>query len=842
MKVSLNWVKQFTPVKLPVERLVEKIGVQLGAVEEVIDVGQRYKGIVVGKVVECKKHPNADKLSVCLVDDGRAAKGVKRNKQGLIEVVCGAPNVAAGQLIAYIPPGVVVPSSADKDPLKLESREIRGVTSHGMIASGHELALSDDHSGILVLAHEEQQATSNKQQAKPALKPGSPLAKVLGLDDVVIDIENKMFTHRPDLFGMLGVAREIAGIQGQPFKGPSWYKQDPALPKPTGRLKLVVKNSQPKLVPRFSAVAMRDVKVGPSPLWLQVRLSVLGVRPINNIVDITNYLMLLGAQPLHAYDYDKLKTGTLGTALAKGGESLKIIGGKTLKLAAGSLVITDGRRPIGLAGVMGGADTEVDAATRNIVIESANFDMTAVRKSAMTYGLFTDAATRFTKNPSPRQTVTALAEAVKAVQEMADGRLASPLVDSYAPTAKRPAAALQVSPDFINQRLGLALTPKKIRQLLENVEFKVAAVSGGRLLVAAPFWRTDIEIPEDIVEEVGRLYGYDHLPLELPRRDLAPAPKDPLLELKNQLREALAAAGANELLTYSFVDGRLLAAAGQDAKQAFHIRNALSPELQYYRLSLTPSLLEKVHPSIKQGFEEFVLFEIGKVHGKSQIDKDGLPIEFERLALVAASRQPRAGAPFYWARTYAAELIGALHQSVDFKPLSSFDISRHQMARQMVAPFAADRSAWLYVDGKLGGIVGEYRPEVGASLKLPAYSAGFEMFLSPLDPSKLADYQPLNRFPSLDQDLTLKVPVNLSYSEITAHLSDSLADQASRHGYRAELTPLDIFQKAGDKNHKQLTWRIVLAHPERTLTTAEANKLLDYLASQTRRQLGATRV
>ncbi|HET7827644.1 MAG TPA: phenylalanine--tRNA ligase subunit beta, partial [Candidatus Saccharimonadales bacterium] len=356
---------------------------------------------------ECTKHPNADKLSLCLVDDGGVNKQVKRAADGLIQVVCGAPNVKAGLLAAWIPPGATVPSTYDKEPFVIEARPIRNKTSYGMLASAKELDIGDDHSGIVEIDKD--------------TKPGDSFAELYQMDDCIIDIENKMFTHRPDLFGMLGIAREIAGIQNRAFKSPAWYQETASLPT-DGRknvLKLTVKNDVPKLVPRFCAVAVKDVKVETSPLWLRASLSRLGVKAINNIVDLTNFYMLLTAQSLHAYDYDKVKTGVLGARLSKKGEKLALLNGKTITLNGGAVVITDGQKPIGLGGVMGGADTEVDEHTKNIILESASFDMNQTRRTAMEYGLFTDAATRFTKNQSPRQTMAVLGKAVEDIKQLA---------------------------------------------------------------------------------------------------------------------------------------------------------------------------------------------------------------------------------------------------------------------------------------------------------------------------------------------------------------------------------------------------------------------------------------
>jgi len=825
MKVSLNWLRYLNdkyhvsadPAPDGIDKLVERIGLQLGAVEEVLNLGQRYKGVLVAKVISAEKHPNADKLKICIIDAGH---------ENTSQVVCGAPNVKAGQLVAWIPPGATVPSTYDKDPFVLEAREIRGEMSNGMIASAKELGLGDDHEGILVID-------------EPA-KPGQAFAEVYRLDDYIIDIENKMFTHRPDLFGMLGIAREVAGIQQHNFKSPDWYSEHISL-RNDGRsngLELSVNNDVHKLVPRFCALAIKDVKVGRSPVWLQVRLSLAGIRPINNIVDITNFFMLETGQPLHAYDYDKVKTSTLGVRLSKKGEKLRLLGGNEITLDAGAVVITDGKKPIGLGGVMGGADTEVDEKTKNIILECANFDMNKTRKTAMTYGLFTDAATRFTKNQSPRQNKAVIVKAADDVMKLAGGRVASQLVDDK--HFNESDVVVKTDADFINSRLGTKLAIREILDLLSNVEF-VCKVAGDKISVTAPFWRTDIQIPEDIVEEIGRLYGYDKLPAALPLRDLAPAPRDQLLGFKSRLRTILARAGANEVLTYSFVHSDLLKKAGQDPKGSYHIRNAVSPDLQHYRLSLTPSLLEKVHPNIRAGFVDFALFEMGKGHNQKMKDNSGLPVEFEMLSLVVASRDKSAkanGAPYFQARRLLDYLAAELGIDLEYRPIPD------EEPYPVVKPFEHSRSAQVWAEKIPLGMVGEYKQAVTKNLKLPAYCAGFEIGISQLLEAAPVhkDYRPLNRYPELEQDFCLRSASALSYKELAGFMAENLSRLTKNSGYNFEIEPLDIYRKDGGGSKKQTTWRIILWHPERTLTTEETNNLLDELAAKAKKELKAERI
>ena len=845
MKVPLNAVEQYVGFELPAfDELVQKIGAQLGAVDEVIDLSEQYSGIMVVKVVSCEPHPDADKLNVCLVDDGGNAQGIDRDDKGLVPVVCGAPNVHEGMLAAWLPPGSTVPSTVSKQPFVLEARELRGVVSNGMLASPKELGLGDNHQGILEIDRDAQ--------------PGDDFAKLYKLDGHIIDIENKMFTHRPDCFGVLGVAREIAGILHQPFKSPDWYVPGPPpVSRPSGAgtengeaLELAVKNELPELVPRFTAVTMSGIAVRPSPVWLQVALTKFDQKPVNNIVDLTNFYMLVSGQPLHAYDYDKVKALSNGEAALvirnpKPSEKIKLLNGKEIEPRPEAIMIATDQQLIGIGGVMGGSDTEVGADTKNIILECASFDMYSIRRTSMAHGLFTDAVTRFTKGQSPLQNLAVIAKIVDEIRRFADGRVAGPLIDdNHLDAAVQDRQSLyppvKVMASFINDRLGLQLPADEMKKLLENVEFTVEA-NGDDLTVTAPFWRTDIELREDVVEEIGRLYGYDHLPLELPKRDLTPAPRDPLLQLKAQVRATLAKAGANEVLTYSFVHGNLLDKVGQDKQQAFQLSNALSPDLQYYRLSLMPSLLDKIHPNIKAGYDQFALFELGKAHVQSEPDPfdPAVPKEVNALGLVfaagdKAAQRDYAGAAFYEARKYLTDLLIEFHAQglVKLESLDGADLYKNPWLEELTKPFEPARAAVLRDDkGLVWGVVGEFKALVRASLKLPTFSAGFELdpllFLQNQDAT---NYAPLPRFPKVTQDITLKVAADVPYQDVF-DCAWAEAQKAQPENCFAQLSPIDIYQPEDDAAHKNVTLRLSIASYDRTLTDTEVTKLLDAVSA-----------
>ena len=835
MKVSLNWVKKFTNVNLSIEELVQKIGSQLGAIEEVIDLGSRYQGIVVAKVVSCKKHADADKLHVCLIDDGGVTKNVERDKLGYVQVVCGAPNVREGLLVAWLPPGSTVPETFENEPFVLESRKLRGIVSNGMLASAKELAIGDGHEGILEIDID--------------AKVGQAFADAYDLNDFIIDIENKMFTHRPDLFGQLGVAREIAGICDNEFVSPSWYFKPIKIDVKQPSMPISVINECPELVKRFMAVSMSEITVKPSPIIFQSYLSRVGIRPINNIVDITNYVMMLTSQPLHAYDYDKVKslsdeTPTLIVRQSIKGEKLNILGGKEVEFSEPAVVIASHKSLIGIGGVIGGADTEVDENTKSIILECANFDMYDIRRTSMRYGIFTDAVTRFNKGQSPLQNSQIISIAISMINDMSGGKVTSQIIDdNHVPVLSQQRNSLypdiDVNEEFINSRLGLDFTNEKITELLKNVEFDV---KGEKLIsIKAPYWRTDIEQPEDIVEEIGRLYGFDNLPIELPKRLINPAKNNKNILLKHDIRTILANYGANEFLTYSFVHGNLLEKVGQDKTHAYELSNAISPSLQYFRLSLTPSLLDKVHANHKAGYSEFAVFEIGKGHNiLSKLDADGVPSEYNLLALVFSSNNKldkKNGAAYFKARSYLdnlAKKIGILIR---------YEIIKEEQNEQIFKPFDINRSAFVIAgDNQVVGIIGEYKRSVIQKLKLPINSAGFEINLDKLWGSfgSNLNYRPLPKFPKVEQDISLKVASNITYYELFECIKTAL-DSKKPTGSVVNLFPLDIYQSE-DCEYKHMTWRLQICSYVDTLKNEYVNDLLDEIADRALQKFKAVRL
>lgn len=703
--------------------------------------------------------------------------------------------------------------------------------SHGMLASAKELVFGDDHSGIVEIDVEAQ--------------PGALLADAYELDDYLLDIENKSLTHRPDCFGLIGFAREVAAIQGKDFTSPKWFT---ALEPVLGELAESQSVKTPTvhiegrdIAARYQVVVMTGVDSRrQSPLLIKSYLARSGMRPISAVVDITNYLMLVTGQPLHAFDYDKFVAQSSTDApdvtvrTGRQGETLELLDGRTITLSEDDIVIAAGATPVALAGAMGGSTTEVDESTANVMIESATFDLYRLRNTQMRHGIFSEAITRFTKGQPAAQTAPVLASCVRMMADMAGAQRASELIDVY-PLIHRP-AVIELPVEKVNQVLGTDTSIKTATDILARVEIGIDVDPPDTIKATPPAWREDLRIPEDLIEEIGRINGYDTIVPTLPGRTLRATDIQAIDKFIFGLRRQLARAGANELLTYSFVSERLLRVANQQPEQAFRITNALSQDLQYYRLSLTPSLLEKVHGNVKAGYSTFALYEINKTHNKLHTDLDPPP-EFSMLALTlvdASKKQAEKGSPLFGARRYLDHIASSLGLAFVYQPITT------ELDVPAAKPFDYSRSA-LVVDkitGKMLGIVGEYKQAVQRSLKLPAYSAGFEIGIKELFdvmPNRPA-YQPLSRYQGTERDMSFRVTNEVTYQSLV----DSIDSQLSLIDHlQTTLRPVSAYQPSDQPGYKHITISISLIGTRRTLTAEEANRIVATIAHVAKQKIGA---
>ena len=776
MRISLNWLKKYVNIKVSDEELVRLIGARLVEVEGVINETHKYDNIYVVRVVKAERIPDTH-LTLCMIDAGKVEIPKVETTDGLIQVLCGAPNVREGMLAAWIAPGAIVPASVNEVvPFVIGKRKmLNKYISNGMLAGADELDFSDKHDSIVEIDPE-------------MAKPGDLLADVFELKDLILDIENKSVTHRPDCFGLIGFAREVAGILGEKFEY-NFAKEAAEIPRKVHTEICSVNIVDPDICPRYSAIIMEkhgELKAK-YLTWMDTILSKSGMKPISPIVDVTNYLMLLTGQPLHAFDYDKfVKVGKsekpkIIVRLAKQGEKLVLLDEKPVELNESDIVITSNNVPVALAGAMGGESTMIDESTRNIIIESATFSLYNLRKTQMAHGIFSEAIKRFTKGQPAVQTMTVAGECAKM---LSGGFKVTGVADNYPKPQKQD--VVNVTVEEINGLLGTTYSKDLIVKTLKNVNFEVM-VKSNNLKVVAPKWRTDIHIKEDIVEEVGRLLGYDNILPVLPLHGTAS--KNEMLELKRKIRNMLSKYGANEVLTYSFVSERLLKKAKQDTKNSYKIVNSISPDLQYVRQSIVPSLLDKAYVNEKLPVDQFAIFEMNQVYRKDLgFNDEKVPIEKNSLGFVVAERKGE-GTAYYKAKKYVAKLL------TEFGIKAEYSLIRSKASE--VLPFEPKRTAEILIDGEYLGVVGEFKNSVRSDFKLAPYVAGFEIDLD-LILQKRIRRQKIDLDKKISEDLTIKT--NKSYAEALKEV------QAKYPG--AEILPGSIYRAKGQKT-RNLTFHIV---------------------------------
>jgi phenylalanyl-tRNA synthetase beta chain len=826
------------------------------------------------KVIEASRIEGSDHLSLTKIDDGGINKTVERDDNGLIQVVCGAPNDRADQLVTWLPPESVVPNTYGKpEPFILGTRQLCGYVSNGMIASARELDLYDEHEGILeidgkldirkipapsdtlspsinhfsVVDDPTGSPSPEKMSFELALassegcevlrksssvKPGTSFASVYELDDYLLDIENKSLTHRPDCFGIIGFAREVAAISGKVFQTPDWLMDlSPDFSKfESNDVELTVAIDKLDLSPRYQAIVMAGADSNKkSPIQIQTYLSRVGVRPINAVVDVTNYLMMLTGQPLHAFDYDKLVAVGLGKAdihvrSGRNDEELELLDGRKIILTPDDIVIAAGETAIGLAGAMGGASTAIDDNTKNIIIECASFNLYNLRATQMRHGIFSEAITRFTKGQPAELTAPVLFDAIRLMNDWVGAKCVSNLADVY--PNKSDQIKIEFQAEIVNNVLGTVYDDKAIENTLMNAEFDINQTEPDAITATVPYWRSDIHIVEDIVEEIGRLNGYDNIKLTLPKRNFTAVMPSDFDSFRHHVRELLVRAGANEVLSYSFIHGNIIEKSGQDVSNSYRIINSISPELQYYRQSLTPSLLDLIHLNIKSGYDKFGLFEINKTHSKTDgLNDDNVPIESEMAALTVASSSKISGAPYYQAKRIFDYLCQTLGISLTYQPIEKdFD-------NPMVGPFEYRRSAKVIdkQSGSLIGIVGEYKKSVVKGFKLPDYCAGFEIdskVLFELVQKISSSYTVSSRYPSSERDICFQINSDVEYDQIINSIENALQSEK----LESFVAPIDIYQPI-DGETKNITVRIKLTAYDHTLTSDEVTAVINSVSN-----------
>ena len=815
MIISVNWLKKFVPNLPEIGELSKLIGARLVEIEGVENLGEKYEDVIIAKVISAEKVENSDHLNLCKIDDGGARKDIERDENGFVQVVCGAPNVRAGIFVAWLPPESIVPETFGGENFKLGARKLMGNMSNGMIASLRELGLGDEHDGILEVSPE---VFENGIQA------GDSFAEKFELNDFLLEVENKSLTHRPDCFGIVGFAREVAGILGEEFIEPEFIKGLNFEGVEDRKIDIEIQN--PKICERYTAAIFDVSNILKNPNLTIEKTYILrsGMRPIDEITDLANKIMFETAQPLHTFDLEKLEklNGSSDIKIvvrnAFEGEELELLDGKKIKMNEKDIVIAtgeSGKNAIALAGAMGGISTAIDENTSKILVESATFNLYNLRNTQMRHGIFSEAITRFTKGIPQmlsRKVLDLFAEDILAM----GGKSLSLVADSD--NNYREQLKISVSNDEINQVLGTNFSNDQIHRTLENVGILTENENSETFLI--PFWRNDLHIKEDLIEEVGRLNGYDNIALQLPTRTFKAVKKAKIDLLQSEIREILTAGGANEILTYSFIHGDLLEKVDQDSQNSYKIVNSISPDLQYYRQTLTPSLLSKVSQNIRAGFGEFAIFEMNKITEKSLgLNEENVPIEQKKLAFVYVNNKGENA--FYQAKNYVDFLCKKLGVEVEF---SKFNLEKSSLSTE----FESKRSAVIEIqnNGKkiTLGVIGEFKKSVQKSLKLPEATSGFELDLNILLENLAGSnvkIKNFSKFQSVERDISINVDEKRLISElfkIFANISVKFEN------VEIEVLPIDIF-KNSDRT-KNISIRFKITPFEKTLTGEEIHEIV----------------
>ncbi|MDO8626727.1 MAG: phenylalanine--tRNA ligase subunit beta [Candidatus Magasanikbacteria bacterium] len=828
MLISFNWLKQFVdlPDSVTAEEVAEKLKQSTVEVEKVERQGRSLDKIIIGKIIECARHPNADKLKICEVDVG--AK---------LSIVCGGSNVAPGQWVAVAPIGASVVWHGQGEPVVLEKAIIRGVESQGMICAAEEIGLGSmfpkkDDKEILDVG------TSVGNAYMRSLQPGTPLSNVLGLNDSILEIDNKSLSNRPDLWGHYGLAREVAALYNRDIKE---YKTAVIQEGKDVKIKLNVESEI--FCPKIMFVAVSGIKVGPSPEWLQRKLLAVGQKPINNIVDITNLLMFELGKPLHAFDARSLEflpAGRQGNKnsleinvrFAKDGEELVLLDGTKIKLSPEYGVIANHDRALSLAGIMGGEGSGINNDTTTIVFETAIFDAASIRKTSTRLGVRSDSSARFEKSLDPNLCEVSLARAVALTLELCPGaKVASKVVSLGKP--RLPTGPINIPKNLFIQKLGFDVPLNEAIKILEHLGFTIKA-GKKELSVRIPSWRAtkDIAIAEDIVEEVVRIFGYDKIPSLLPPRSGALPLPDTLRVLENTVRAVLAGTlGYTETDNYSFVSRAQIEALGDDPNLYLELDNPLSKEKPFLRRHVVLNLLENVVKNIEFA-EKLKMFEIGKVYIAEEpgvraaaSGSDLLPrqdVEMTSIFVEKKNEEP------FWEAKRAAEAASSVlrlpwrYAPAETKPLHPW--------------MHPTRSSWLTLgtDNTVVGTVFEFHPAVAAALGLESRAAIFALNLSVVDTliletQKALVYKPLNPFPAVTRDLAFIVKQEITHAQIVSLLKN--ADPL--------ITAVELFDVySGSKlNHgyKSLAYHVTLESQAKTLAANEiggAVKKAEHLLKQ----------
>lgn len=784
MKVSLSWLKEYIPVDMDVAELADRLTMAGLEVDSVEDRYAWLNTVRVGRVLSVEAHPNADKLKLCQVDAGDRT----------VRVVCGAPNVRPGMLAPLALPGTVFPNGKC-----LEKGIIRGEASEGMLCSEAELELGADAGGIMALDD-----TGGKTIP---LRVGAPLPEALSLSDATLEID--LTPNRPDCLSLMGVAREIGFFQDRKITRP-----DIRLPQGEGdiRERTSVTIDAPEHCPRYAARLIEGIRVKPSPFWLQERLLSVGLRPINNIVDVTNFVMMETGQPLHAFDFDHLAEHRIVVRTAAEGEKFTTLDGKERTLTADMLMICDGRQPVAVGGVMGGLNSEIEDGTTRVLIESAYFNPISIRRTAKALGLGTDASHRFERGVDPDGTLVALNRAAELMLETGGGSLAAGMIDERPIRVEN--QAIDLSLKALNRHLGIQLTRDAVTGMLSAIEFTVTHETEDRLRVLPPSFRVDVFRPEDLMEEIARLWGYNNIPVTFPRLPSEGVRFDPRIVLRNRVKDLMAGYGFAEAINYSFTDeascDKLRLKTGDPRRRMLHILNPLTEDQSVMRTSLIPGLLAAADRNLSQQNRNLKLFEVGMTFLSN--GQDQLPDEFEMAAgLLTGSQIPAS----WFTRETACDfydLKGVIEALLEGLGISGV---RFTAAKDQECDYTRPGHTAVIESGDIRvGTVGELHPEVVKMYGLRQTAFIFELNLDLVRSifSDTKQARPIPKFPSTDRDITLIVDRFVEAGAVVE------AVQAAQEALVEDAFLFDVYEGENmPEGKKSVSIRIVYRSPNETL-------------------------
>ena len=798
MRVPMDWLAEWIDLPVSVEEFAEQLTMSGLEVEEIVKSGPDHSGVRVGLVLECEPHPDADRLSVCKVDVGEDEP---------LTIVCGAPNVAAGQKVPVLLPGSRLP-----DGKKLKKTKIRGVVSRGMICSERELELSEEHEGILVLDTD--------------AAAGTPFAEVVLAGDVVLEVA--ILANRGDCTSMLGMAREVRAHYGGEIRSPDCAPPEGERPT-SDDIRVEIEDTQGCF--RYDARVVRDIAVAPSPEWAQRKLEALGLRPINNVVDATNLVMMEFGQPLHAFDLERVRGGEIKVRPAQDGESLETLDGATRKLESGDIVIADAEGALAIGGVMGGAGSEVCEATQHLLIESAHFHPSRIRRTAKRLGLHSDASYRFERGVDRKGLTRAVDRAARLIAEWGGGNVSAGVVTA---SGDAPPGAEHVALETarVNQLLGTDLSVAAMQEYLARLGIESEAQDGGaQLQCRIPSHRNDLALRQDLIEEIARLHGFDKIPATSPAVRLRKRSRPASWKLSDRARDSLASEGLVEILTFPFMDAseldRILLEPDDPRRKTVTVLNPLVDSDSQLRPTLVPSLLRTAAANFNHQVELVNLFEVSRVF--RHLKAGSLPQEVLRVtALITRAADPglwdREPAPlFFEAKGIGERLCARLGQRAAF---------RSGATEPFLHPGAAGS---LVIGDRVLGVVGELHPAVAAAFDIPGPCAIVDLDLSVVAdlPTREPQYRDVSRHPRVRRDLAVLLGRDQPAGEIT---------EAIRKQGGAHLAAVEVFDRYEGKGVPEgkvsVAFRLVFQRADRTLTDAEVTKATDKVVQMLAHRFG----